>query len=117
MLMTNEARQAAAIIQRYQDEMISVIVRHGDIRNDQSFSAAPGDRRSLCAFRNGDVMATVTAVNPKPYAEVLRTEWIKAGCRIGDEFERRQEMDPDLKGTDMATVIEFDLNSLRYEPR
>lgn len=115
--MITDRERAEPIIRQYQDEMVSVIIRHGDIAEDKGFSVAPGDTCPLHRLKDGDVVATVTRVEVAEYRSILRDDWTKANYRHGDGFTERQWVDPDLKDTDKATVIEIDLASLAYRPR
>lgn len=115
--MITDRDRAAPVIAQYQDNMISVIIRHGDIADDKSFAVRPGDTCPLHRLKDGDVVADITRVEVAEYRSILREDWIRANHRTGDALARLRDIDPDLKDTDKATIIEFDLGSLRYQPR
>ncbi len=112
----NDQAQADQIMRRYRDEMISVILRHGDVSLDRDFNIAAGDEVVLQRLKHGAVVVQVEAFDVKTYGTVLRTEWINANYRADPSFRAMQAQNDTLAEDDPVTVITLDLNTLRYLP-
>lgn len=113
----DDEAQAQLVISQFRDNAISVIIRHGDASQETDIHIRRGRLAVLKPLKNGAVTARISDTAVLPYKDIADEHWAAANFNdAASGFGFLSEMDPDLKDTDLATVITLDLETLQYIP-